>query len=394
MIYFDNAATTWPKPPEVLEAVSRCLGEIGANPGRAGHQMAIKANEMVNNTRKKLAALFNIDPNDHERVVFTLNASEALNLAIKGILKNGDHVITSSMEHNSVARPLNRMEKEGVQVTRVKCDGVGNLDPGDVRRAVRPNTRLIAVLHASNVTGTVMPLEEIGKVCGEAGAAFLVDAAQSAGVLDIDVKKMNINLLAFPGHKSLLGPTGTGGLYVGEEVTLEPLKEGGTGSQSDLSGMPETLPERYEAGTLNTVGIAGLGAGVDFILKEGMEKIRAHELNLTLRFIEGALKIPGLIVYGPKGIENRAPVVPFLVEGRETTEIGGILDKNYGVACRAGLHCAPDAHRTLGTFDRKLVRVSFSYFNTAEEVDLALGALDEIVRKNITLPKGEGGCGC
>jgi cysteine desulfurase family protein len=394
MIYFDNAATTWPKPPEVMEEMGRCLRETGANPGRAGHQMAIKANEMVNNTRKKLASLFNIHPDDHERIIFTLNATEALNLAVKGILKKGDHVITSSMEHNSLARPLNRLEKEGVRVTRIMCDGEGNLDPGDVRRALRPNTRMIAVLHASNVTGTVMPLEEIGKVAGESGAAFLVDAAQSAGVLDIDVKRMNIDLLVFPGHKSLLGPTGTGGLYVGGRVALEPLKEGGTGSQSELPGMPETLPERYEAGTLNTVGIAGLGAGIDFILKEGMEKIRAHELDLTGRFIEGAVKIPGLIVYGPKGIKNRAPVVSFLVEGRETAEIGGVLDKKYGVACRAGLHCAPDAHKTLGTFDRKLVRFSFSYFNTAGEVDLALEALEEIVRKNITLPEGEGGCGC
>lgn len=394
MIYFDNAATTWPKPPGVEESVARCMAETGANPGRAGHKMSVEANQMVDGVRKKLAGLFNIDQKSYERIIFTLNATEALNLAIKGLLKSGDHAVTSSMEHNSVTRPLNRLEKSGVQVTRVKCDGEGKVDPGDVRRALRPHTRLIVITHASNVTGTVMPLEEIGKLAGEAGITFLVDAAQSAGVLDIDVKSMNIGLLAFPGHKSLLGPTGTGGLYLREGIALETLKEGGTGSQSDLPGMPDTLPERYEAGTLNTVGIAGLGAGIDFILNEGMDKIRAHELNLAARFIEGAAKVPGLKIYGPGVSGSRAPVVSFLIEGRESVEIGGILDKNYGVACRAGLHCAPDAHRTLGTFDLKLVRFSFSYFNTSEEIDSVLGSLEEIVRNNITLPEGEKGCGC
>ncbi|MFZ5648240.1 MAG: aminotransferase class V-fold PLP-dependent enzyme, partial [Bacillota bacterium] len=311
-----------------------------------------------------------------------------------GLLKRGDHVITSSMEHNSVVRPLNMLEKTGLQVTRVQCREDGSIDPDDIRRAVHPGTKLIAITHASNVTGTVMPIEEIGRIAGETGKTFLVDAAQSAGVIDIDVRKMNIDLLAFPGHKSLLGPTGTGGLYIRDGIVLETLIEGGTGSQSELAGMPETLPERYEAGTLNTAGIAGLGAGIDFILGKGIETIRKHELGLTKRFIEGALKIPGVKIYGPTGTENRAPVVSFLVEGRKSAEIGGVLDKNYDVACRAGLHCAPDAHRTLGTFDQKLVRFSFSFFNTENEVDSVLGFLDEIVRKNIKLPEGEGGCGC
>jgi cysteine desulfurase family protein len=394
LIYFDNAATTWPKPPGVLEAVSHCIREIGANPGRAGHNMSLMANEMVDDTRKKLASLFNIDAAKYERIVFTLNATESLNLAIKGILKKGDHVITSSMEHNSVSRPLNVLEADGVEVSRIKCDGAGYIDPTDVRRAIKPNTRLIAMIHASNVTGTVMPVEEIGKVAGEAGVAFLVDAAQSAGIIDIDVKKMNISLLAFPGHKSLLGPMGTGGLYVGDGIVLDTLKEGGTGSQSELPGMPDTMPEKYEAGTLNTVGIAGLGAGIDYILREGMKKIRDHELALTERFIKGARKISGLKIYGPTDEEKRAPVLSFMVEGRKSVDIGGILDKNYRVACRAGLHCSPDAHRTLGTFDQKLVRFSFSYFNTMEEVDYTLGCLEEIIVKNITLPEGEQGCGC
>lgn len=394
MIYFDNAATSWPKPPSVLEAISYCLRETGANPGRAGHKMSLMANEMVDGTRKKLGNLFGIDENKYERIIFTLNATEALNLAIKGLLKDGDHVIISSMEHNSVSRPINLLEKKGVSVTRTQCDGEGNIDPGDIRKAIKKNTKLIAFTHASNVTGTVLPIEEIGKVAGENAITLLVDAAQSAGALDIDVKKMNIGLLAFPGHKSLLGPAGTGGLYVGEGIVLEPLIYGGTGSQSALPGMPEILPERYEAGTLNTIGIAGLGAGVEFIQKEGMEKIRKHELFLTQKFIEESIKrIKGIKIYGPKSTENRAPVVSFAIEGRKPVEIGGILDKYFGVACRAGLHCSPDAHITLGTYDQKLVRFSFSYYNTDKEVEYVLDSLEEIVRKNITLPD-EKGCGC
>ncbi|MCL5058297.1 MAG: aminotransferase class V-fold PLP-dependent enzyme [Actinobacteria bacterium] len=394
MIYFDNAATTWPKPPEVIDAVTRCIRDLGANPGRAGHKMSVKAGEMVDSTRKKLARLFNIEASAYERIVFTVNATGALNLAIKGLLKKGDHVITSTMEHNSVTRPLYRLEREGVQVTRVRCAGDGSIDPGEIKKSIKQNTKLIAIIHASNVTGTVMPAEEIGSIAGEAGALFLLDAAQSAGVLDIDVKRMNISLLAFPGHKSLLGPTGTGGLYIRDGLVLETLKEGGTGSQSDLPGMPETLPERYEAGTLNTTGIAGLEAGIDFIMKTGMDKIRDHELRLTQLFIEGAQRVPGLKIYGPTGDAPRVPVVSFLIEGRKSPEIGGLLDKNYDIACRAGLHCAPDAHRTLDTFDKRLVRFSFSFFNKEEEVIRAVDCLEEIVRNNITLPEGEGGCGC
>lgn len=395
MIYFDNAATTWPKPPGVTAAVARCIREMGANPGRSGHRMSVEAGKMVEETRKKLARLFNIKNSQYERIVFTLNATGALNLALKGLLKAGDHVITSSMEHNSVSRPLNMLEKEGVRVTRIRCASDGSMDPDEVHRAIGPETRLIAVTHASNVTGTVMPVKEIGKVAGEAGVVLLLDAAQSAGVLDIDVEEMNIGLLAFPGHKGLLGPTGTGGLYIREGIVLEPVIAGGTGSHSDLPGMPDTLPERYEAGTLNTAGIAGLGAGIDFIFGEGLKRIREHELKLTKRFIEGAGKVPGLKIYGPAGIDCRAPVVSFRIEGRKSTEIGGILDRNYGIECRAGLHCAPDAHHTLGTFEQKLVRFGFSYFNTEEEVDRAIACLEEIVRKNITLPEGEdGGCSC
>ncbi len=392
MIYFDNAATSWPKPPEVLVAMEHCLRKVGANPGRAGHKLALAANRLVDETRKELAALFNI--RNPDRIVFGLNATEALNLAIKGMLKPGDHVVTSSMEHNSVIRPLHTLQERGIEVTKVPCDHTGAIRVEDAAAAIRPDTVAIIITHASNVTGTIMPVAEIGRLAREKGLRFIVDAAQTAGVLEIDVEAMHIDLLAFPGHKSLLGPPGTGGLYVAEGVELTPLKEGGTGSHSDVPGQPDVLPERYESGTLNTVGLAGLGAGVKFIRREGMEKIRRHEQELTRQFLEGLKKIQGIKVYGPGDVARQVPVVSFAVEKRPAGDIGAILDQRYNIACRAGLHCAPDAHRTLGTFEQKLVRFSFSYFNRPDEVEYALKCLLEIVEKNIPAPDGSTGCGC
>ncbi|WP_307403620.1 aminotransferase class V-fold PLP-dependent enzyme [Desulfofundulus luciae] len=392
VVYFDNAATSWPKPPEVLAAMEHCLREVGANPGRAGHKLALAANRLVDETRKELAALFNI--RDSDRIVFGLNATEALNLAIKGLLKPGQHVVTSSMEHNSVTRPLHVLQGRGVEVTKVPCDHTGAIRVEDVAAAIRPDTVAIIMTHASNVTGTIMPVAEIGRLARKKGLRFIVDAAQTAGVLDIDVEAMHIDLLAFPGHKSLLGPPGTGGLYVAKGVDLTPLKEGGTGSHSDVPGQPEVLPERYESGTLNTVGLAGLGAGVKFIRWEGMERIRRHEQDLTRQFLEGLKKIEGIRVYGPRDATCQAPVVSFAVKNRPAGDIGTILDQKYNIACRAGLHCAPDAHRTLGTFEQKLVRFSFSYFNRPDEVDYALKCLLEIVEKDIPAPEGSSGCWC
>lgn len=392
MIYFDNAATSWPKPPGLLEAVNHCLTSVGANPGRSGHKMSLEANKLVNRTRESLAELFNVQ--DAERIVFTLNTTEALNLAIKGLLREGDHVITSSMEHNSVTRPLYVLSQKGVMVSKINCDREGRINIRDIESAIVPNTRCIVMTHASNVAGTMMPIGEIGELARKRGLVLIVDAAQSAGLFDIDVSSMNIDLLAFPGHKSLLGPPGTGGLYISEDVEITQLKEGGTGSQSEISGQPEILPERYESGTLNTAGIAGLGAALNYIKSEGMDKIRKHELDLTARFVDGAKGIKGLKLYGPLTIEGRAPVVSFAVGERPSVEIGAILDQNFDIACRAGLHCAPDAHHTLGSFEQKLVRFSFSYFNKPEEIDAALGALREIVEKNIPAPEGAKGCGC
>lgn len=376
MIYFDSAATSWPKPPEVWQAMEHFIKKVGASPGRAGHKKTVLANEIVDETRQRLANLFNVE--DKHRIIFTLNATDSLNLAIKGLLKPGDHVVTSSMEHNSVTRPLYTLQAYGVQVTKVQCDSEGEIDVRNIEEAIQPNTKAIVMTNASNVTGTIMPVAEVGRIAARNNVLFVMDAAQTAGVLDIDVQKLNISILTFPGHKSLMGPQGTGGIYIREGVELMTLREGGTGSGSETPTQPDMMPEKYESGTLNAVGIAGLGAGVKFVSSVGVAKIRQHEMSLTKRFLEGAAQIAGLHIYGPKDINLRVPVVSFRIDGYKAGQVGDQLDKKYDIACRAGLHCAPDAHRTLGTFDEKLVRFSFSYFNKPEEVDFALNALREI----------------
>ncbi|WP_027363738.1 aminotransferase class V-fold PLP-dependent enzyme [Desulfotruncus alcoholivorax] len=391
MIYFDNAATTWPKPPEVMDAMRHCLEEAGANPGRSGHKLSLAAGKLVDNTRQAIADLCNIS--DPDRVIFTLNATDALNMAILGIVETGDHIITSSMEHNSVTRPLHCLGSK-IEVTKIPCDRQGLINVEDLSKAIRHNTKAVVITHASNVTGTIMPIKEIGELVRDAGKIFIVDAAQTAGILDIDVEEMKIDLLAMPGHKGLMGPTGTGVLYVGERAAfLKPFRMGGTGSKSAVAGQPDVLPEKYESGTLNAVGIAGLGAGVDFIKRTGLQRIRGHENRLTRAFIEGASKIHGLKIFGPPNDEARAPVVSFLIEGKDTAALGGALDSWYDIACRAGLHCAPDAHKTLGTFETKLVRFSFSYFNKIEEVDYALKCLRDLKERDIPVVNGSG-CSC
>lgn len=389
MIYFDNAATTWPKPPAVLEAMHKYMQQVGANPGRSGHKMAIQANRIVTEAREYLNSMFNAS--GPQGVIFTLNCTDALNMAIKGLLKEGDHVVTSSMEHNSVARPLHGLMGRGVDVTKVPCSQDGSIRVADVRAALRENTKAIIMLHASNVTGTIMPIQEIGALAREKKIIFIVDAAQTAGVLDIDMKRMQIDILALPGHKGLLGPPGTGVLILGEGVDLEPLREGGTGSHSLNAGQPDVLPEKLESGTLNTVGIAGLLAGVKWLLATGLERVRKHEENLLQRFLSGAQKVKGLKIYGPNEVSRQVPVVSFALEGKKSVDVGGTLDKYFNIACRAGLHCAPDAHRTLGTLEQQLVRFSFSFFNTLEEVDRAVEALQEISTREL---QPASGCGC
>lgn len=376
MIYFDNAATTWPKPECVYEAVDQCMRNKGANPSRSGHFMALLAGQIVLDTRVQIAELFNIA--DPLQVVFTPNATEALNLGLKGVLKPGDHVITSSLEHNAVTRPLEKLRCQGVEVTKLQTSVEEGLIPQQVEGALQKNTKLIVLSHASNVVGVIQPIREIGKIAKEKGVLFMVDSAQTAGSIPIDVQAMGIDLLVFAGHKGLLGPQGTGGLYLRGDLQLDTLKEGGTGANSEDPFQPEESPERYESGTLNTPGIAGLGAGIEFIHKEGIEKIREKESKLTQQLLLGLEKIPGVIIYGPGPSVERAPVVSINLEGREPSEVSYLLDKLYGIASRPGLHCAPDAHQTLGTFKKGTLRLSLGYFNTNQEVEDCLKAIAKI----------------
>lgn len=376
LIYFDNAATTFPKPEAVYRKVDHIMRNIGGNPGRSGHRMALAANRVILDARDSIAKLFNIE--DSSRIVFTSGATEALNLGIKGFLRQGEHVITSGVEHNAVARPLKAMEKKGVECTKVRCSPEGFLDPDDLRKAIRPNTRLIVINHASNVTGAINPVREMGAIARERGIRLLVDAAQTAGALPIDIERDNIDMLACAGHKSLFGLQGTGFLYISPSISLEPLKEGGTGSDSEADTMPETLPERLEAGTMNTPGIGGLGEGVEFILKEGVEKIRSHEIDLTARLIAGLSDIKNVDVYGPKDANRQMAVVSFNIKEKDPSDVGFALDSAFGIMARVGLHCASDAHRTVGTFPQGTVRLSPGYFNTIEEVDFVLDSIKRV----------------
>lgn len=379
MIYLDNAATSWPKPEEVYQASDEALRR-GGNPGRSGHKLSIAAGRTVEEARILLAQIFNASK--PESIIFTLNTTDALNLAFKGILEKGDHVITSSMEHNSVARPLETLKLNGVEVTKVASSPISGVDMQEVKAAIKENTRLMVFSHVSNVTGTVNPIAEIGKLCHDKGILFLVDAAQSAGVIPIDVEKMKIDLLAFPGHKSLLGPVGTGGLFIGEGLSLKPIREGGTGSFSELLSQPEQIPDRYESGTLNTSGIAGLAASVRFLLEQGVENLQKKEAILTNRLLEGISKISGITVFGPPPGKLRTGVVSLLIKGVAPSQTAIILDNVFNIAVRAGLHCAPDAHRTLGTLKTGgTVRFSIGAFNTEEEIDICLEALHSIAKE-------------
>jgi cysteine desulfurase/selenocysteine lyase len=382
VIYFDNAATSWPKPPGVTEAMVHFLDQVGANPGRAGHRLAVEAGRSVYNAREAVAELFNVP--DPLRIAFGANVTEALNLALRGLLRPGDHVITSSMEHNAMMRPLRALECEGVEVTVVQCLPQGTLDPADVEAAIRPSTKLVALNHASNVVGTVLPVAEVGAMCHQHDLLLLVDAAQTGGAYPIDVRADGIDLLGFTGHKSLGGPMGTGGIVVGERVDerqMEPLTRGGTGSNSEYEVQPDFLPDMFESGTPNAVGLAGLGAGVRWVLGRGVEAIRAHEVALTQRLIDGLRSISGVTVYGTQDAGLQTATVSFNVAGMAPSEVGLRLDDEYGILCRVGLHCAPTAHKTLGTFPDGTVRFGLSGFSTAEEVEAALVAVSKLAQE-------------
>jgi cysteine desulfurase family protein len=376
-IYLDNAATSWPKPEPVYEAADRALRELGGNPGRSGHRMAVEAGRAIGETRLLLARLFGAS--DPERFVFTANATEAINLALKGLLAPGDRAVTSSMEHNSVARPLRALEARGVEVEKLAASPERGLDPAllDAALAARP-AKLVVLAHASNVTGAVNPLRELGAVCRARGALFLVDAAQTAGSLPIDIAGDRIDLLAFPGHKGLLGPQGTGGLYIAPGAEPEPLAEGGTGTDSRSLEQPRACPERYESGTRNTPGIAALGAALRYILDRGLGSIEAAESLLLARLVEGLSRIEGVRLFGPPPGARRAGAVSILVRGFDPAEAAAVLDREFGIAVRAGLHCAPDAHATMGTLDGGTVRISPGLFTTGEEIELCLEALAQI----------------
>lgn len=376
MIYMDNAATSWPKPESVYRAVVDCMKKYGANPGRSGHRMALQAGQILLQTRQLLCQLFSID--NPFQMIFTLNATESLNLAIKGCTKPGDHIITTTMEHNSVVRPLKELEKYDIKTTYVKADSQGRIDPDDIKKAIQPNTRLIVTTHASNVTGTLVPIDEIGKIARDHGILYLVDAAQTAGIIPINLAKLPIDMMAMPGHKGLLGPQGTGVLYIASHVKLKPLKEGGTGSQSENLYQPEFLPDRYESGTQNTPGIAGLGAGISYILQQGQNKLHTYTARLEKFFLDNVSQIPGIKVYGPTNMDERIGVISINIKDFDSSHIANLLDEKYDIATRGALHCAPLAHQTIGTLKQGAVRFSPGIFNTMDQVVQCIRALEQL----------------
>lgn len=376
-LYLDNAATSYPKPDAVYDAVNHALREIGVGPGRGGHRRGMAATRLVFEAREAVASLFGIA--DSSRVVFTHSATEALNLALFGLLLPGDHVVTTTMEHNSLVRPLHLLQARGVAVTWVEADRRGFVTPAQIAAALRPETKLVALSHCSNVTGSVQPIDEIGCAARSAGVHFLVDAAQSAGMMPIDAPALGIDLLAAPGHKGLLGPQGTGILYVAEGIELTPLIVGGTGGFSAGAEQPVAMPERLESGTLDTPGIAGLKAGIEFIRDVGIDVIAAKEQRLIAAVVEGLGALPAVTCHGPLPGDPRGGVASFTVAGIDSQEVGFRLDRDYDISVRVGLHCAPDAHRTIGTFPGGTVRVSPGYFTSDRDVEDFLAALGEIV---------------
>lgn len=381
-IYADNAATSFPKPRAVLDAVSSVLAGVSLSPGRSAHRYSLESSRLIFDTREALAELFNCP--DSSRIAFTCNVTEALNAGIFGLagvqLQPGDHVITTALEHNSVMRPLRYLEKTAdISISVLPVSGEGEVLVSELPRLIRDNTRLIVVNHVSNVTGAVADIEAIGRDKGD--AVFMVDAAQSAGVFPIDVMRMNIDMLAFTGHKSLLGPTGSGGFYLRPGLSLRPLKMGGTGSNSETEIQPDFMPDLYEAGTPNTLGIAGLGAGVNFVSSTGLAVIRAHEQRLGSLFLDGVARMKGITVFGPAATKERAAVISLKVKGKSESEVAQSLDRDFNIMIRAGLHCAPAAHRAIGTFADGTVRFSFGLFNTEADVAACLRALEIICKK-------------
>jgi cysteine desulfurase family protein len=410
-IYLDNAATSFPKPPAVLQAMTRFATSVGASPGRGGYAEAREATRLLRQCRERIARLLHADPAHPEQVIFTLNTTDALNLAIRGLLQPAasasggggrpGHMVTTWLDHNSVLRPFNALvEQWGLEQTRVACDPqTGLVDPDDIRRALRADTGLIAVVHGSNVTGTLQPIRAIGRIAREHQIPLLVDAAQTLGHVPIDVEADGIDLLAFPGHKGLLGPLGTGGLYIrpGMEKLLHTIREGGTGSVSEKDTQPDFLPDRFEPGSHNAIGLVGLSAGVAWVLEQTVAKLWSHEQDLCRAMIDGLTdtgSMPGLTYYGPQSIQNRCGVFSVRIDpatgpGFEHPQaLSDLLEHDYGILTRAGLHCAPGAHRTIGTLDRGgTTRLSFGPFLTPQDISYACDALGHICHQHAVVAR-------
>ena len=375
MIYLDNAATTMKKPESVINAVVSAMNSLG-NAGRGVHEASLEAARTIFNTRAKLAQFFNAE--GAAQIAFTSNSTEALNIAIRGILEPGDHVISTELEHNSVLRPLYMLMEQGVEVTFVSSNERGTLDYEDFEKAIRPNTKAIVCTHGSNLTGNLVDIEKIGNISDKYHLHFIVDASQTAGVFPIDVQKMHIDILCFTGHKGLLGPQGTGGIYVKKGITVRPLKSGGSGVQTYLKSHPAQMPTALEAGTLNGHGLAGLDAAIDYINEVGIDHIRQTEQALMWRFYNGIRNIPNIKIYGDFETKERCPIVTINLGDYSSSEVSDELFVTYGISTRAGAHCAPLMHQALGTVEQGAVRFSFSHFNTEEEIDAAIAALIEL----------------
>lgn len=375
MIYFDNAATTMRKPECVVQAVTEAMCSLG-NSGRGVHSGALSASRIIYETRVALAQLFSVE--SPERIAFTANSTESLNIAIKGVLNPGDHVITTALEHNSVLRPLFELEDQGVELTILNADSHGNICYEDFEKEIRPATKAIVTTHGSNLTGNLLDIGRIGEIAKKHGLIYIVDASQTAGIFDIDVQKMHIDILCFTGHKGLLGPQGTGGLYVREGMEIRPLLSGGSGVQTYLRKHPPQMPTALEAGTLNGHGIAGLGAAVRYLQETGLSGIRAKEQELMWDFYTQVKEIPGITVYGDFTDSNRCAIVALNVRDYDSGEVSDALSTEYGISTRPGAHCAPLMHKALGTVEQGAVRFSFSHYNTKEEIKNAVAALQEL----------------
>jgi cysteine desulfurase family protein len=378
-VYLDNGATSFPKAPGVAQSISDYILNVGTNVNRGAYTASYKAENTLYETRELVCQLFNFEK--PENVIFTKNITESLNILIKGLLRNGDHVLVSSMEHNAVMRPLNAVGNK-IEYTKAKCNNLGELDIKDFEKSFKPNTRAVVMTHASNVCGTILDLEKVGKICKEKGVYFIIDSAQTAGFLDIDFNKLNADAIGFTGHKSLLGPQGIGGFVISNSLVdeMDTFIEGGTGSLSDTEVQPDYMPDKFESGTLNIPGIYGLNASLKYLLNEGLSSVREKELKLLDNFIQGIYNIENVEIIGKKNLERRTGILSLDFTNKDNGVISHQLSRDFGIMTRCGMHCAPSAHKTLGTFPRGTVRFGLSHFNTLEEIEYTLDSIYKILK--------------